>query len=110
MLFKQIYEPDLAQASYLIGCQANGTAAVVDPRRDISVYLEEAGKNGLSIAAVTETHIHADYLSGARELALGRRPAGLRELAAGRAAAGEHAGVAGGHVPGRAVAGAGPDL
>lgn len=69
MLFKQIYEPDLAQASYLIGCQANGTAVVVDPRRDISVYLEEAGKNGLSIVAVTETHIHADYLSGARELA-----------------------------------------
>jgi len=69
MLFKQIYEEGLAQGSYLIGCQASGEAIVVDPRRDIRVYLEEAQKNGMRIVAVTETHIHADYLSGARELA-----------------------------------------
>ncbi|RDI95108.1 MBL fold metallo-hydrolase [Meiothermus sp. QL-1] len=69
MLFKHIYEEGLAQGSYLIGCQATGEAIVVDPRRDIQVYLEEARKNGLRIVAVTETHIHADYLSGARELA-----------------------------------------
>ncbi|GEM88253.1 MBL fold metallo-hydrolase [Meiothermus granaticius] len=69
MLFKQIYEEGLAQGSYLIGCQASGEAVVVDPRRDIRVYLEEAQKNGMRIVAVTETHIHADYLSGARELA-----------------------------------------
>lgn len=69
MLFRQIYEEGLAQGSYFIGCQAQGTAVVVDPRRDIQVYLEEAQKNGLKIVAVTETHIHADYLSGARELA-----------------------------------------
>ncbi|PZA06717.1 MULTISPECIES: MBL fold metallo-hydrolase [unclassified Meiothermus] len=69
MLFKQIYEEGLAQASYLIGCQASGEAVVVDPRRDVQVYLEEAQKNGLKIVAITETHIHADYLSGARELA-----------------------------------------
>lgn len=69
MLFKQIYEEGLAQSSYFIGCQSNGTAVVVDPRRDIQVYLEEARKNGMQIVAVTETHIHADYLSGARELA-----------------------------------------
>ena len=60
---------DLAQASYLIGCQAKGEAIVVDPRRDLDVYLRLAEKNGMRIAAVTETHIHADYLSGTRELA-----------------------------------------
>jgi hydroxyacylglutathione hydrolase len=69
MLFKQIYDDSLAQASYLIGCQKTGEAIVIDPRRDIGVYLEEARNNGLTIIAVTETHIHADYLSGARELA-----------------------------------------
>ncbi|WP_018467900.1 rhodanese-like domain-containing protein [Calidithermus timidus] len=69
MLFRQIYEEGLAQGSYFIGCQAQGTAVVVDPRRDIDVYLAEAQKNGLKIVAITETHIHADYLSGARELA-----------------------------------------
>lgn len=69
MFFKQIYDEGLAQASYLIGCQAHGTAIVVDPRRDVDVYLEEAQKQGLTITKITETHIHADYLSGARELA-----------------------------------------
>lgn len=69
MLIERIYDEDLAQASYLIGCQANGTAVVVDGRRDIAVYLELAAKNGMTIVAVTETHIHADYLSGTRELA-----------------------------------------
>lgn len=69
MLFERVYDEDLAQASYLIGCQASGEAVVVDPRRDIGVYLEMAEKNGLRIVAVTETHIHADYLSGSRELA-----------------------------------------
>jgi hydroxyacylglutathione hydrolase len=69
MLFTRIYDDDLAQASYFIGCQATGEAAVVDPRRDIQVYLDEAEKNGMKITAVTETHIHADYLSGSRGLA-----------------------------------------
>jgi hydroxyacylglutathione hydrolase len=69
MLFTRIYDDDLAQASYFIGCQATGEAAVVDPRRDVHVYLEEAENNALSIVAVTETHIHADYLSGSRDLA-----------------------------------------
>ena len=69
MLLERIYDEDLAQASYLIGCQAKGEAIVVDPRRDLDVYLEIAAKNGLRITAVTETHIHADYLSGTRELA-----------------------------------------
>lgn len=69
MLLERIYDEDLAQASYIIGCQAKGEAIVVDPRRDLDVYLNLAEKNGMTIVAVTETHIHADYLSGTRELA-----------------------------------------
>jgi hydroxyacylglutathione hydrolase len=69
MLFERIYDDDLAQASYFIGCQAKGEAVVVDGRRDIAVYQDLAAKNGMKIVAVTETHIHADYLSGTRELA-----------------------------------------
>lgn len=69
MLFKHIYEEGLAQASYLVGCQATGEAIVIDPRRDINVYLEIAQKEKVNIKYVTETHIHADFLSGAKELA-----------------------------------------
>ncbi|WP_427172214.1 rhodanese-like domain-containing protein [Arthrobacter sp. 92] len=69
MLIERIYDEDLAQASYLIGCQRKGEAVVVDPRRDIDVYRKLAAANGMKIVAVTETHIHADYLSGTRELA-----------------------------------------
>ena len=69
MLLERIYDEDLAQASYLIGCQARGEALVVDARRDIDVYLDLAERHGMRIVAVTETHIHADYLSGTRELA-----------------------------------------
>lgn len=69
MLLEHIYDPDLAQGSYFIGCQVDNTAIVVDPRRDIQVYLDLAAKEGMTIVAVTETHIHADYLSGTLELA-----------------------------------------
>lgn len=69
MLLEHIYDPDLAQGSYFIGCQVENTAIVVDPRRDIQVYLDLAEKEGMEIVAVTETHIHADYLSGTLELA-----------------------------------------
>lgn len=69
MYFKQFYDEDLAQSSYLIGCQQEGTAIVVDARRDIACYLGEAQRQNLVITSVTETHIHADYLSGSRELA-----------------------------------------
>jgi hydroxyacylglutathione hydrolase len=69
MLFARIYDEDLAQASYFIGCQVTGEAVVVDSRRDVRVYLDEAERSGMGIVAVTETHIHADYLSGSRELA-----------------------------------------
>lgn len=69
MLLERIYDEDLAQAGYFIGCQALGEAVVIDARRDINDYLALAEKHGMRIAAVTETHIHADYLSGTRELA-----------------------------------------
>ena len=69
MLLERIYDPDLSHASYFIGCQATGDALVIDASRDISAYLRLAAANGMRIAHVTETHIHADYLSGTRELA-----------------------------------------
>src|SRR5688572_10422579 len=69
MLLKHIYDPKLAQASYLIGCQATGEAVVVDPNRDVEQYLRLAESEGVRITHVTETHIHADFVSGARELA-----------------------------------------
>jgi glyoxylase-like metal-dependent hydrolase (beta-lactamase superfamily II)/rhodanese-related sulfurtransferase len=67
MEFKQFYLGCLAQASYLIGDA--GEAAIVDPRRDVDVYLEEARARGLTIRHVIETHLHADFVSGHRELA-----------------------------------------
>ncbi len=69
MLLHRLYDPRLAQASYLIGCSAAGEAVVIDPHRDVEQYLRAAQSLGLRIAHVTETHIHADFVSGARELA-----------------------------------------
>jgi len=69
MFLTRFYDDSLAQASYLLGCQATGNALVVDPNRDLDPYLEGARREGLRITHVTETHIHADYLSGSRELA-----------------------------------------
>lgn len=68
MLIERIYDDDLAQASYLIGCQATGEALVLDPRRDIAVYQSLAASHQMTIVAAAETHIHADFLSGTREL------------------------------------------
>jgi len=67
MLFRQLYLGCLAHASYLIGSESE--AAVVDPQRDVDVYLEEAARAGLRITTVIETHLHADFVSGHRELA-----------------------------------------
>jgi hydroxyacylglutathione hydrolase len=69
MYFQQIYETGLAHASYIVGCQATGTCAVIDPKRDIDTYLEITKKERLRITHILETHIHADFLSGSRELA-----------------------------------------
>jgi hydroxyacylglutathione hydrolase len=69
MILKYFYDEDLAQASYLVGCPGSGDAIVIDPMRDIAPYLNVAKENGLTITSVAETHIHADYVSGGRELA-----------------------------------------
>ncbi|HWW93280.1 MAG TPA: MBL fold metallo-hydrolase, partial [Vicinamibacteria bacterium] len=67
MDFMQFYLGCLAHASYLIGSE--GEAAVVDPRRDVDEYLAEARARRLAIRYVIETHLHADFVSGHRELA-----------------------------------------
>src|SRR5688572_24329749 len=69
MFFQRFYDTQLAQASYLIGCQRTGEAIVVDPNRDVQQYIDAAAEQGLRVTQVTETHIHADFVSGARELA-----------------------------------------
>jgi len=69
MLLKFFYDKSLAQASYLVGCQTCGEALIVDPMRDITPYLEAAVAENLRITHVAETHIHADFVSGSRELA-----------------------------------------
>lgn len=69
MLLKRIYDTKLAQASYLIGCAATGEAIVIDPNRDVEQYIRAAEDEGMQITHVTETHIHADFVSGSRELA-----------------------------------------
>jgi len=69
VILKRFYDDKLAQASFLIGCAATGEAAVIDPNRDVDQYLYAAAAEKLRITAVTETHIHADFVSGSRELA-----------------------------------------
>jgi hydroxyacylglutathione hydrolase len=69
MIFKRFFDPKLAQTSYLIGCTTTRVALVVDPNRHIDQYLQAAREDGLRITHVTETHIHADFVSGVRELA-----------------------------------------
>ena len=68
MLLKRFYDEGLAQASYLVGAERTGEALVVDPLRDLEPYLAAAADEELRITHVTETHIHADFLSGARDL------------------------------------------
>jgi hydroxyacylglutathione hydrolase len=69
MFLRHLYNEQLAQASYMVGCAATGEALVIDPNRDLDQYVALAEREGFRIAAVTETHIHADFVSGARELA-----------------------------------------
>jgi hydroxyacylglutathione hydrolase len=68
MFLRQITDASLAQNAYLIGCQRSGDAILVDPERDLDRYFKVASENNLRITAVAETHIHADFISGAREL------------------------------------------
>ena len=69
MLLRRLFDDKLAQASYLVACEHNKVALVVDPNRNIDRYLEAAARDNVRIIAVTETHIHADFVSGSRELA-----------------------------------------
>jgi hydroxyacylglutathione hydrolase len=69
MLLERYYDDTLAQASYLIACEKTGDAIVIDPNRDVQTYVRAAAAHRLRIRYVAETHIHADFLSGSRELA-----------------------------------------
>ena len=69
MLVRQIVDEQLAQYAYLIGCQRTGEALLIDPERDIDRYVAIAEGEGLRVTAVAETHIHADFVAGTRELA-----------------------------------------
>jgi hydroxyacylglutathione hydrolase len=69
MIIQRLYDEGLAQAGYLVACDTTRRAVVVDPDRDIERYLDAAEREDLDIVFVTETHIHADFVSGARELA-----------------------------------------
>jgi hydroxyacylglutathione hydrolase len=68
MYLKYFYDKQLAQASYMVGCQKTGEAAVIDPSRQVQEYLNIAEEQGFKITSALETHIHADYVSGSREL------------------------------------------
>jgi hydroxyacylglutathione hydrolase len=69
LVFETVRTDGLAHLSYLIGDRSLGHAAVIDPRRDVDVYLELARRHRLTITHAVETHIHADFVSGSRELA-----------------------------------------
>ena len=69
IIFETVRTDGLAHLSYLIGDRSSGRAAVIDPRRDVDVYLELARQHCLTITHAVETHIHADFVSGSRELA-----------------------------------------
>ena len=68
-MFQRFFDEGLAQASFLVGCDRTKQAVVIDPRRDVSVYRAAARQHGLTIVAAIETHVHADFVSGARGLA-----------------------------------------
>ena len=70
MIFEQFYLESLGHASYLVGDEKMGRALLLDPRRDVEVYLESARMHGLRIAYAIDTHGHNDYLSGLSELRL----------------------------------------
>ena len=69
VIFTQYYLDCLSQASYLVADETTGQAVVVDPRRDVAEYLDDARAKGLSIVGVINTHFHADFVSGHLELA-----------------------------------------
>src|ERR687897_144804 len=82
MLLKRFYDPKLAQASYLVGCTISGEALVVDPKRDVTPYLEAAELDGLRVPHGTKPQFHAVFFSGALEL-VNKKKARLYLSAAG---------------------------
>lgn len=68
MIVDRVYTPGLAQVAYLVADEDAGEVAVIDPRRDVAVYRDWAESRELRITAILETHVHADFVSGAREL------------------------------------------
>ncbi len=69
MTIEQVFLEGLGHQSYLITDEESGSAAVVDPRRDVEIYMEAASRAGVRITHILETHVHNDYVTGARELA-----------------------------------------
>jgi hydroxyacylglutathione hydrolase len=69
MLVRQVVDSKLAQFAYLIGCPRSGEAIVIDPQRDVDRYFDLAARHNLRLVAAADTHIHADYISGLREMA-----------------------------------------
>ncbi len=68
MIIDRVFTPGLAQVAYLIADESSGEVAVIDPRRDVQVYLDWAAERNFQISAILETHVHADFVSGALEL------------------------------------------
>ena len=69
MYLEQFFVDGLGCASYLVGCESQGVAAVVDPDRDVQRYIDAAGRRGMRISHIVETHLHADHVSGNTDLA-----------------------------------------
>lgn len=68
MIVDRVFTPGLAQVAYLVADETTGDVAVIDPRRDVQVYLDWAAERDLHVSAILETHVHADFVSGAQEL------------------------------------------
>ncbi|MER2063687.1 MAG: MBL fold metallo-hydrolase [Alkalibacterium sp.] len=68
MYFKSFFDEQLAQMAYLVGCQQTGEAIIIDPLRDLEDYIKTAESEGLTITKAAETHIHADFASGLRDV------------------------------------------
>ena len=68
MVVETVFTDGIAQMSYLVGDKATGRAAVIDPTRDVERYVELAKKHKLTVTHALETHVHADFVSGTREL------------------------------------------
>jgi hydroxyacylglutathione hydrolase len=92
VIIDRIYTPGLAQVAYIVADADVGVAAVIDPRRDTGVYLDWAAAHRVRIVAILETHIHADFVSGARELAAATRAPILVSRIGGQAFATDYLG------------------